>query len=262
MMNFKKDVLEASSTKPVLVDFWAPWCGPCRVLGPTLETLAEEQKDRWTLVKVNTEEEQELALEYGIRSIPNVKLFHHGKLVAEFAGALPKTQIERWLDDHLPDAGDEALQAILQQEQSLPGEAFEEKLRSFLEQNPDNREARLALASHSVFKKPDVAVQLLEDIREDEEEYGMAEDLKALATLMTFEKSNGAIAGKHLLEARQALQLQDLGTAVEKIIEAVVADKNYHHDLPRRSAVALFHLLGNEHEITQKYRRQFNMALY
>ena len=86
-MNFDQ-VLARSHDKPVLVDFWAPWCGPCRVLGPTLEKLAGEQSDRWELVKVNTEEDQELAHKYNIRSIPNVKLFHKGEEVAEFVGAL------------------------------------------------------------------------------------------------------------------------------------------------------------------------------
>ena len=88
-MNFQAEVIEKSHKMPVVVDFWASWCGPCRVLGPTIEALAEEQSDRWALVKVNTEEEQALAAEYQIRSIPNVKMFHKGRVIAEFAGALP-----------------------------------------------------------------------------------------------------------------------------------------------------------------------------
>ena len=74
-MNFEQQVITKSHNKPVVVDFWAPWCGPCRVLSPVIESLAEEQKDRWDLVKVNTEEDYELAERYQIRSIPNVKLF-------------------------------------------------------------------------------------------------------------------------------------------------------------------------------------------
>ncbi|RMD70242.1 MAG: thiol reductase thioredoxin, partial [Bacteroidetes bacterium] len=75
MVNFQREVIEQSFLKPVLVDFWAPWCGPCRVLGPVLEQIAEENKDRFVLVKVNTEEQPELAQQYRIMSIPNVKLF-------------------------------------------------------------------------------------------------------------------------------------------------------------------------------------------
>jgi thioredoxin len=103
-MDFNKDVIEKSYEQPVVVDFWAPWCGPCRILGPTIEQLAEEQKDKWTLVKVNTEEEYDVAVQYRIQSIPNVKMFHEGEVIAEFAGALPRPQILAWLEEHLPNA--------------------------------------------------------------------------------------------------------------------------------------------------------------
>lgn len=102
--NFDKDVLEASHVRPVLVDFWAPWCGPCRILSPTLEKLAEEAGDSWTLIKVNTESEPELAVRYNIRGIPTVKLFVNGKVTGEFIGALPENEVRRWLDQHLVEA--------------------------------------------------------------------------------------------------------------------------------------------------------------
>ena len=87
IQDFQKEVIEKSFDKPVLVDFWAEWCGPCKVLGPVLERLAEKYRDQWVLAKVNTEHFPQLAMQYNIRGIPNVKLFINGKVVDEFTGA-------------------------------------------------------------------------------------------------------------------------------------------------------------------------------
>lgn len=262
MVNFQQQVIERSHKIPVLVDFWAPWCGPCRVLGPTLEQLAKEQKDRWELVKINTDEQPELAQEYDIMSIPNVKLFYKGKVVNEFVGALPKARIESWLDEAIPGGGISELQTILETTTGYPDTLAEEQLRLFLSKNPENREAKIALAKHAVFHDPEGAKSLVEDIHVAEPEHGEAEDIRTLADLISHSQANGSPASARLLEARQALKNNDPESAIQRIIEATMVDKNYQDDLPRRSAIALFHLWGSEHELTRKYRRRFDMVLY
>ncbi|GJM35015.1 MAG: thioredoxin [Saprospiraceae bacterium] len=258
--NFQQSVVEKSHEKPVLVDFWAPWCAPCRTLGPVIEALAEEQKDRWELVKVNTEEAQDIAESYGIKSIPNVKLFHRGEVIGEFTGALGRVAIERWLNENLPDDRNEELTLLLQNlEQGASGAIA--NLENFVEANEDIADARLALAMVLVWTDPVKANDLVSSIRLGQPQYDSAEDIRTMAELLNF-KANGNPISTTLAEAGEALREAQMEKGIQLIIDAVTANKTYQKDLPRRAAIALFRILGPDHALSKSYRWRFDMALY
>jgi len=257
-MDFKTDVIDKSFEKPVVVDFWAPWCGPCRTLGPVIEKLAAEQADKWELVKLNTEEDIEIAEQYNIRSIPNVKMFHKGEVVAEFSGAIPRTAIERWLEQNLPDNRKESLSLILSR---LNSEGGLPELEAFVAQNPDVAEARVSLARELVYDNPERAAALVQTIQVGDKLADNAEDLRTLAELMSIQPDDTP-AGKLIAAAQQALKDKDNETAIKSIIEASTTDRAFAKDLPRRAAIALFRLWGPQDELTKNYRWKFDMVLY
>src|SRR5918992_1631068 len=158
--NFESEVLQASHEKPVVVDFWAPWCGPCRILGPVLEKLADENGDTWTLAKLNTDENPAVASRYGIQGIPAVKLFVDGNVVDEFVGALPEPRVCQWLDNALPSPTKLVVQEA---ESALAAGNYEEAeslAREVLSQEPENPRASVVLARLLLFDDPAGAVEL------------------------------------------------------------------------------------------------------
>ena len=150
--NFDAEVVDASMQVPVLVDFWAPWCGPCKVIGPLLEKIELDYAGRFKLVKIDSEQEQELSQAFGIRSIPTCVLMYQGKPVDGFMGALPEGQIKEFLDKHLP-AGDVLEAEVTSVEVSdAPAAddpvAVDEALHQAVLKNPDDEDARFEYIKH------------------------------------------------------------------------------------------------------------------
>jgi putative thioredoxin len=264
--NFQTDVIERSKTIPVLVDFWAEWCGPCKTLGPVLEKLAAEHTGRWVLAKVDTEKHQDLAREYGVRSIPNVKLFIDGAVVNEFSGAIPERQILQWLEKVLPNKFKKEIDAartVLIQNNSA---AAIEILEKVLSADKANEEAIVLLARSYVTTDLKKAVSLVNAIEEYSEFFSTVEAIRAfammaetLAAAATLPKSP---ARAPYLEGLKSIVTSQFDRGVTSMIETIRADRYYNDDAARKACVAVFQYLGEEHEVTIKHRRDFGSALY
>lgn len=260
-IDFEKEVVETSHGQPVVVDFWAPWCGPCRMLGPILEKLDADSGERWTLVKIDVDEQPEPAQQFGVQGIPAVKMFHKGRVVAEFVGAQPASEVQRWLDTYLPDPGQETL-ATLVARWPEEGERITGELERYVAGRPDEVEAVLWLAFVVAGSDAKRASELLSsiDATVDQEEHWRG--VRAVVTLMAGLDDAPEGAAPLLEAARVAFTRHDLDTMLEKLIEAVTIDRSYRDELSRYAALAVFHGLGGNHELTREHRRRLAMALH
>ncbi|MBI3194360.1 MAG: thioredoxin [Ignavibacteriae bacterium] len=263
--DFRTQVLERSFHIPVLVDFWAEWCAPCRMLGPVLERLAQKNVEKWELAKVNTEELQDIAAAYGIQSIPNVKLFSQGQIIGEFSGALPEQMIVQWLEKYLPSK----IKHELEEAKALlnTGKIFDAQLllQNVLAEEPENKEAKVYLAKTQLFESPETASKLIETT-DDPKFAEVIEAIKTITRLFELQIKPEYLEEKEIkqkyLEAINAICSQDFDVALEKFIEVIRTDRYYDDDGARKACIAVFKYLGEEHPITLKHRREFGSALY
>ncbi len=264
--NFEEQVLAASHEKPVLVDFWAPWCGPCRQLGPILERIAFEKQDEMTLAKLNTDEDQTTAMKYSIRSIPAVKLFVDGEVVDEFLGALPEPQVRRWLDEALPSEVRKTVQEALAQADAGDVDGATALAEQALEAEPANADAALLLARLTVFSDPERASNLARIASQGGAAYDQTQSIEEIARLLT---RAGELEGLPDDPARSAyldgvgkLAQGDVEGALGQLVASVRLNRHYHDDSARKTCLALFSVLGNKNPVTQKQRRALEQALF
>ncbi len=265
--NFEDEVIQTSRRVPVLVDFWAPWCGPCHALGPILERLAERSDGKWKLAKLNTDEHPDVSQRYGIRGIPAVKLIVDGEVVDEFTGALPEYAVTQWLEKALPSENKKRLARAESAIEEGNESTAESLLEEILEDEPQNPKARLLLARILAFREPQRAADLATVSAFAGTGFVQIEEaVKTVARLFQLAEDTGALPegdgrGTYL-SALKALTSRDFDTALERFIEVIRTDRYYDDDGARKACVAVFTLLGDDHPVVKKYRRKFDMALY
>ena len=242
---FEQAVIDRSRETPVVVDFWADWCGPCRALSPALERAAEARRGKVDLVKVDVDTNQELAQRYGVQGIPAVKAFRDGEVVDEFVGALPAAQVERFFDSIVPSEAD-----------ALVAEGDEQSLRRALELDPGHAGAAAALARMLIERgEYTQALEALENVAGD----FVAEGLGARARLLS---SDAPQAIPELEQGLAALAAADYDRGLEQLDGALGTAQDETRELIRKVMVGVFSELGADHPLSREYRRKLASALY
>ncbi len=266
---FETEVIARSRQLPVVVDFWAPWCGPCRMLGPILEKLAKEGNGAWVLAKVNSDENQRLAMRFGIQGIPAVKGFRDGKVVAEFVGAQPEPAVRQFLQKLVPAgaaapaAGDDAAK-LMAAHRWAEGET---SYRRALARNGSQPAVSLGLAKALLAQgKGQDAERVLDGVG-DGPEVAAVKKLRPLARYLVAAQSVEDVLGADSLDARffragRLLRENHLTAAMDELLAVLRLDKRYRNGEPRVLMLALFDLLGETDPLTREYRNKLAGVLF
>jgi putative thioredoxin len=266
---FGEQVLQRSHEVPVVVDFWAEWCGPCRTLGPILEKLAGERNGEFELVKVDVDQNQRLATQFGVQGIPFVMAFRDGRPVSQFTGALPEAQVRSWLDELLPDEIDHQVEAA--RDALLEGRVddAERLFREVLAARPDNVDAGTGLASVLLTGgHTEQALEVLAALPGVPE----VERLRAAARVTSSQGTDLAAIERRLstdpadtvarLELAAALAARgEFEPALDNYLR-LVTDRAPNQDVARRGMLDVFEVLGAGHPLTTTYRRRLASALF
>ena len=275
-INFSSEVIDKSSITPVIVDFWAPWCGPCKALTPVLEKLAAEYGGRFRLVKINSDENMELAGQFGVRSIPDVRAFKDGRVVGQFNGALPESKVRAFIDRLLPSPAELERSHGLKLRADGDTAGAGAALSRAIGLDPTLHAARLDLVDLLIeLGELDSAERQLSEVKPDIDHDARAE---ALRSAISFARSARSGASDTELKARIAgdpadpqarMQLANLyagrrewRAALDELLEIVKRDRNWNDQAARKQMLSIFNLAAGEPDLVAEYRRKLASALH
>jgi putative thioredoxin len=265
--DFEAEVIQRSYELPVVVDFWASWCVPCRELGPVLERLAIEAGGGFRLAKVNVDQNPGLAIRFGVQGIPAIKAFSQGEVKAEFTGAQPESAVRRFIQRLAPGPVDRALQEASSLLATRHWREAEASFRAVLDER-ESSAAALGLVKALLMQGKGLPAMKVLDKFPAGTEWAAAEQLKPLAELMVEAESASAgdddqdVLQSSLLQAGRLIERGNLEAAMDGLLDILRQDKGYRHGLPRRVMLALFVLLGDEDPITRQYRDELASVLF
>ncbi len=266
--SFEQDVLLQSHDVPVVVDFWADWCGPCKTLGPILERFALEAGGSFILAKLDVDENPGLAVRYGVQGIPAVKAFVNGQVVHEFVGAQPESMVRRFIDQIIPDDLDRALQEAGSYLMAHQWEQAEKAFHAILAENDANAPAALGLLESLIMQGKGVEAERLIAEFPAGAEYAQADEFRPLAGLLAeveqddpgFDEQDPLAA--EFYQAGRLIARGNLPAAMDGLIDILRQDKRYRDGLPREILLGLFAILGDEDTLTQQYREELASVLF
>lgn len=272
---FADDVLDASQEVPILLDFWASWCGPCKQLMPVLTRLAEEYQGGFRLAKVNIDEQQQLAQQFQVRSVPTVKLIKDGQVVDEFLGVQPESEIRKLLDRYVTRESDTRMAAALERYNNGDVDARQEMIQ-IVNSDPQNSKLRLLYVDVLMREKEyDDARAILQslpaDIREQPEVAGLLGRLEFLANakggadetslLAAIEKDPDNCETRYQLSSYYITQAR-YEDALDQLLEIMKRDRNYGEDAGRKGILKVFDMLGGRGDVVSRYRQKMAALLY
>jgi putative thioredoxin len=276
--DFDSEVLERSRQVPVVVDFWAEWCGPCRLIGPILEKIAREKAGAFVLAKVNVDEAQELAAQFRIEGIPAIRVVRDGQLVGGFEGLYPEEAVREYIEGHLPTDADRLVQQASRLEETEPEQA-EALYQAVLALQPDDQRARVGLARLLIAAhKDEEAKQLLAPLGAVDEIGKEAERLRRILELRSSEAGQGSsnreseLCRQVAAEPDNAHARFELGSllaqqerypeALEMLLAAAERDRELGRNEVRELMVKIFEIIGVRSELSDSYRDRLRALLY
>jgi len=264
--DFEYEVIAFSKQIPVVVDFWAEWCAPCKTLGPLLEHLAQEAKGAFRLAKVDVDANPNLALRFGVRSIPNVKAFQDGQVVAEFVGVQPEPRVREFISKLAPSEHDLVLEKALGLLQKGEAKQAEGAFRQFLSKAPENPAGLLGLARCLLMQRKIKEAHVILHNFPASKEYHVAEALtplvKALLRLQEAPSFSDDPLEAATLNALRLVSLGNFEAAMDGMLDVLRQDKHYRNGEVRKMLLGMFEMLGDESPLTRQYRNELASVLF